>query len=201
MIHALHSEDTMVGIKRLFHRVLCIIAKPQGVVLPLCFAAIGLFQHSICRGQLPSANPADRSSIDTSEASEPAVSKSDILEWIDQLDAKKAAQRNQAERLLINAGLKVLEYLPDSRSDFSIEANERLQRVRSALLSVKASQQSKAIRIRLGKTKTLGEALEAISRESQVEFEHNADESLPIQSSNIPLSFWHAVDLVLDQTN
>ena len=68
-------------------------------------------------------------------------------------------------------------------------------------MGLKAKSQSEAIRIRLGDAKTLGEALEEISRQSEIEFEHSADDSLPFQASNAPLSFWHALDLVLDQTN
>ena len=139
---------------------------------------------------------------DDSTESEPVpVSKDDVLDWLDQLDARRASERTAAERALIEAGADALPYLPESRADFSIEASERLARVRAALMALKAKAQSKAIRIRLGDAKTLGDALETISRESQIEFEHNADESLPIQSSDAPLSFWHAVDLVLDQTD
>ncbi|WP_372894509.1 hypothetical protein [Stieleria sp.] len=131
----------------------------------------------------------------------PPVSKTDVLEWVDQLDARKASDRSAAEKALIEAGADALPYLPESRPEFSIEASERLSRVKAALMTLKAKTQSKAIRIRLGDVTTLGEALEVISRESEIEFEHSADESLPIQSSSAPLSFWHAVDLVLDQTN
>ncbi|MCO8120590.1 hypothetical protein NHH03_02480 [Stieleria sp. TO1_6] len=136
-------------------------------------------------------------------ADEPSesVSKDDVLEWVDQLDAAKASERSAAEQALIQAGLDALPYLPDDRAGFSIEATERLARVKSALMALKAKSQSKTIRIRLGEAKTLGDALEVISRESQIEFDHAADDSLPIQSSGVPLSFWHAVDLVLDQAN
>ncbi|MCC9603662.1 hypothetical protein LOC67_24195 [Stieleria sp. JC731] len=65
----------------------------------------------------------------------------------------------------------------------------------------KTKVQAKAIRIKLGNVKTLGDALEAISRETSVEFEHSTDESAPIQATAAPLSFWNAVDIVLDQAN
>lgn len=129
------------------------------------------------------------------------VSKSDVLEWVDQLDASKLSDRKDAEKALIAAGVEALEYLPDKKSGFSIEATERLARVNAALMSLKAKAQSSAIKIRLGNATTLGEALEIISRESGVEFEHGANESLPFQSAGAPLAFWHALDLVLDQTD
>ena len=61
--------------------------------------------------------------------------------------------------------------------------------------------QSAAISVRLDKVSTLGEALEAISRDSGIEFDHNANESMAIDPVATPLSFWHAVDYVLDQAD
>ncbi|MCG8650836.1 MAG: hypothetical protein MI861_13440, partial [Pirellulales bacterium] len=57
------------------------------------------------------------------------------------------------------------------------------------------------VTIDLSQVSTLGEALEAISRDSGIEFEHEADESVAITPVAAPLSFWHAVDLVLDQAS
>lgn len=130
-----------------------------------------------------------------------SVTRDQALRLINQLDANKASDRSAAEKALIAAGPDVLDYLPESPVGFSIEAMERLDRVRQAVTAMKAKRQSEAIRIRLGGTKFLGEALEAISRESGIEFQHNADASLPIQASAAPLSFWNAVDLVLDQAS
>lgn len=134
------------------------------------------------------------------QADRSPVSKSDVLEWVDQLDGNKLSERKAAEKSLIDAGPQALEFLPEKKIGFSIEATERLARVKVALTALKAQSQSSAMKIRLGNATTLGEALEIISRESNIEFEHNADESIPFQSAGAPLSFWHAVDLVLDQT-
>lgn len=127
------------------------------------------------------------------------VDQEEVEDLVDRLDARKAADRASAERTLIEMGAEALKYLPDSRSDFSIEASERLSRVRAALQAKKTATQAKPVRIVLGDAGTLGEALEIISRESEVEFEHNADESTPFQASSAPLSFWNALDSVLDQ--
>ena len=127
--------------------------------------------------------------------------KSDVLEWVDQLDAASLSKRKAAENSLIEAGPEALKFLPESKPDMSIEAAERLARVRKTLMSMRTKTQSAAITIRLDKVTTLGEALEAISRDSGVEFEHDADESVKIDSVAAPLSFWHAVDLVLDQAD
>ncbi len=125
--------------------------------------------------------------------------KSDILEWVDQLDAASLSKRKAAEKSLIAAGPEALEFLPEAKPGSSIEAAERLARVRKTLLSMRTESQSAAITVRLDEVSTLGEALEAISRDSGIEFEHNANESIAIESVSTPLSFWHALDLVLDQ--
>lgn len=135
-------------------------------------------------------------------AEDPSIDlKSDVLEWVDQLDAASLSKRKAAEKSLIQAGAKALEFLPESKSNFSIEAAERLARVRKTLVSMRTESQSAAITIRLDKISTFGEALEAISRDSGVEFEHNANESMAIDPVATPLSFWHALDLVLDQAD
>ncbi|WP_144057740.1 hypothetical protein [Novipirellula maiorica] len=129
--------------------------------------------------------------------------KSDVLEWVDELDASSLAKRQAAENALIQAGPDVLQYLPENKTGMSIEASERLTRVRKALFSLRTQNEveSLGISIRLGDAETVGEAFEAISRDSGIEFEFDGDESTPIQSVATPLPFWHAVDLVLDQAN
>lgn len=129
--------------------------------------------------------------------------KSDVLEWVDELDAPSLSKRKAAEQKLIEAGPAALEFLPESRAGVSIEAAERLARVRKALKSIrtKAETKSGVISIRLNNVSTLGEALEAISRDSGIEFECDADESLAVTPVDVPLTFWHAIDLVLDQTD
>jgi hypothetical protein len=126
-----------------------------------------------------------------------------VLEWVDELDAPGLSTRKAAEKALIEAGPDALQFLPETKAGFSIEAAERLARVRKALkaLRTESETRSDAIRIRLDQVTTLGDALEAISRDSGVEFEHQADESMAITPVETALSFWHALDLVLDQAN
>ncbi len=127
--------------------------------------------------------------------------KSDVLEWVDELDAPSLATRKAAEKSLIEAGPEALQFLPESVAGVSVEAAERLNRIRKALKDMRTESETRSgsISIRLDKVGTLGEALEAISRDSGIEFEHDGDQSLPISPVEAPLTFWHAVDLVLDQ--
>jgi hypothetical protein len=129
--------------------------------------------------------------------------KSDVLEWVDQLDAQSLADRKSAEKSLIDAGPDALGFLPESKAGISVEASERLGRVRKALEEKRTKTEAKteSVVIRLGDVSTLAEALEAISRDSGIEFEYEGDDSVAVEPVTTPLSFWHAVDLVLDQTN
>lgn len=133
----------------------------------------------------------------------PEELKSDVLQWVDELDAPSLSTRKAAEKALIQAGPAALEFLPETKAGVSIEAAQRLARVRKTLTAIRTETEtrSKSISIRLNDISTLGEALEAISRDSSIEFEHDTDESLAVTPVEAPLSFWHAIDLVLDQTN
>jgi hypothetical protein len=131
----------------------------------------------------------------------PTVNEDDVLDWIDDLDASSLAKRKSAEAALIEAGEPVLEFLPASDKDSSIEVAERIKRIREAIGKevAKAESQTQAIEIRLNEVSTVGEALDAISRDSGIEFETEMNLDQPVESVPAPLSFWHAVDLVLDQ--
>ncbi len=129
--------------------------------------------------------------------------KSDLLEWVDQLDAGSLADRKAAEKSLIEAGPDALPYLPESKAGISVEAAERLSRVRKTLESKRTKMETEEdkVVIDLKDVSNLDEALEAISRDSGIEFEYEGDKSVAVKSVSTPLSFWHAVDLVLDQSN
>ncbi len=148
--------------------------------------------HSLVFAQEPDAAQEVRSQAEL---------KSDVLQWVDELDASSLSKRRAAEKALVEAGPAALEFLPDEKLDVSAEAMERLSRVRAVLQSMRTEEETSAdsIEIRLDKVSTLRDALEAISLDSQVEFEHRADESTPVAPVKAPLPFWHAVDYVLDQ--
>lgn len=167
----------------------------RGLILLACWSP-GVFA-----ALSPRCNAQQPGGAEASGTESVPVDRTEVLRLLNQLDANRASERSAAEKALIALGPEALDHLPESPAGFSIEAVERLARVRQALMSLKARVQAKSISIRLGDVHTLGEALEAISRESAIEFDHRADESLPIQASATPLSFWNAVDLVLDQSN
>lgn len=59
----------------------------------------------------------------------------------------------------------------------------------------------RASEVRLQGVTTLGEALEAISLESGIQFRHRTEESTPVAAVEGPLTFWRSLDEVLDQTD
>ncbi len=132
--------------------------------------------------------------------SNPDTLRDDVLEWIDELDADAAAIRQAAERSLIEAGAETLSWLPEPDDPrLSPEAADRIRRIVEVLRKQQAAREVADIRIDLGDVSNLGEALEAISRDSGVEFECNSDRTQPVDPVATPLTFWHAIDLVLDQ--
>lgn len=132
-----------------------------------------------------------------------APSKDDVLDWVSDLDASSLSLRKQAEAKLVEAGPSILDWLPDETSSMTVEAKQRLASVREKLANLRTEAEVKQehASVRLDDVTNLGEALEAISRDSGIEFEHDADESTPVRSVKAPLPFWHAVDLVLDAAN
>lgn len=190
--------------------VLCIqVAVSQLVVTGVCAQGTS--------GNLPHSDVGDRDSEASenqdSEASESGTQaereaarrafKADVLEWIDELDSPTLRVRKEAERALVAAGPDALDYLPNEDAVVSIEKAERLERVRKALAAArtKAELNAKSKLIKLDKVTNLGDALDAISLASGIEFDHEADESMAVSPVAAPLAFWHAVDIVLDQVN
>ena len=139
--------------------------------------------------------------VESGDATESAIELDDVLDWIDELEAPEAAVRNQAEAKLIEAGAPVLQYLPEPYPGMPIEVRGRLERVRRTIRDTRAIRATgvDATQIRLASVKNLSQALEAISRDSGVEFQHSHDPFAPVKGSETPLPFWHALDLVLDQ--
>ncbi len=127
--------------------------------------------------------------------------RDDVLQWVDQLDAPTIAERQAAEQSLIEAGPAAITYLPKTNERMSAEAATRLEKVRKKLTDQKAAMDATAIVVRLGDATTVGEALEAISRDSGIEFEYRGDANQTFSPVEAPLGFWHAVDLVLDHAS
>lgn len=124
--------------------------------------------------------------------------QNDVRQWVRELDGASLAVRQKAEQQLIEAGPEALSLLPPSGQDLSAEAAIRLERVRSTLTAARTRAEAAALTIRLDQATTVAEALEAISRDSGIEFKYRGETQQPFPAVATPLTFWHAVDLVLD---
>jgi hypothetical protein len=134
------------------------------------------------------------------ETAPPAV-VAEVQRLVAELDAPQLARRNAAERQLIDMGQAIESLLPMDSADLGSELRMRLKRVRGQLKPLPIDEPAPVATndIRLGNARTLGAALEAISRDSGLEFKHPLDDNQPINPFDSPLPFWHAVDYVLDE--
>jgi hypothetical protein len=133
---------------------------------------------------------------------EAAALRAEVGRLVAELDAPQSARRNEAERRLGELGGKIADSLPPDTDDLTAETRLRLQRVRER---IKATANHESVApdagtVHLGGAKTLGAALEAISRDSRIEFDHPLDGETAVTPFSSPLPFWHALDFVLDES-
>lgn len=126
--------------------------------------------------------------------------------WIAELDSPTAQARRVAEQRLIESGPDAAEFVPLVLDHLSIDARQRLQRIQSRWKSMQTKDELETTVVSLQDVETLGDALEAISAASGIEFDTEAagpaiDLSRTIRPSPIPMGFWPAIDNVLDQTD
>lgn len=126
--------------------------------------------------------------------------------WISELDAPTAQARRSAEQSLIDAGPNATPFVPAVLDHLSIDAKQRLERIQTRWRSSKTQNELETTVVNLQEADTLGEALEAISAASGIEFDTKAagptmDRTRKIRPPALPLGFWPAIDNVLDQTN
>ena len=131
-----------------------------------------------------------------------AAIKTEVQRLVRELDAPQLARRNAAEQALQKIGDDALPFLPKPEEPSSPEVKQRLERLRTRIAKQSAGtkvEKQSTTDVRLGDAATLGEALEAISRDSGIEFEHMAKAETPITPFPSALPFWHAIDHVLDE--
>lgn len=174
-----------------------IIPAPRRFPLgPLVLAALSIAGTScgVARGQenSPAAGQSPRA------AAAPDELKDRVAVLVEALDGNRLAERQQAERELIEIGVAALPLLPEIDDRFSAEARQRLRRVRLALEELQAEAEAQPRMIRLPATATAAEALAAISEQSGVPLKAPPLDAAPLQLSGGPVPFWQALDLVLD---
>ena len=142
----------------------------------------------------------DASKTQSDDASK---TQSQVESLVLELDAPQLARRNAAEQAIFKLGSDALPFLPEDGTPLTPEVAQRLERVRTRIAKESAAAKVKKNvgDVRLGDAATVAKALEAISRDSGIEFDHSAEDETPIEPYSAALPFWHAVDYVLDQAD
>ena len=136
----------------------------------------------------------------TAEATKPDRDlRSDVRRLVRQLDADEAADRQAAEKALVELGPEIVSLLPPVTPRTSAEVKERLGRIRKTLETAAAEAVAKPTLITLQGKMTLVEALLAFEKQTNnlvVGYERrNAD--VEVNFDKTP--YWEALDQVLDQ--
>jgi len=130
----------------------------------------------------------------------------DVPVWVSELDGSTAQSRREAEQKLLDAGPGAAEYVPVILDHLSLDARERMQRIEDKWRQMKTKVEVETTTVKMQNARTLGEALDAISLASGVEFNLDAG-GLPIDLTQTvrppaaPMGFWQSIDRVLDQTD
>lgn len=159
--------------------------------------AYGQQQAIVVSGETQSDSPSsENSGLESSLADQVAL-------WVEALDAPTALERRSAEKALLDAGPEILQWLPSEDQNRSAEASERLSQIRSRLQLARPMQQviTQQDRVSLSGVTTWGAALESLGLDTGVTFIHPLSDSESIEPISANLTFWHALDLLLDQKN
>ncbi len=129
-----------------------------------------------------------------------------VRRLVRQLDARQLAERDAAEKALLELGPDVLELLPQGDQRVSAEVAQRVARIRSRLERAMAEAAGRASRVTLQGELTLREAAAKIEEQTGnrivlkipgVGPDEQAGPKLSLEVDDLP--FWQALDRVLDQ--
>ncbi len=126
-----------------------------------------------------------------------------VRQWVRQLDAPQATQRDAAEQGLLQMGPAALDILPDTATGLSAEAIHRLTRIRQQLQQRRSAATIQPSTVTLSTTATVPEVLEAIARQTEnpLSFpqwsETSRRQMIAVDFHQRP--FWSALDEVLQR--
>lgn len=131
----------------------------------------------------------------------------EVKALVAQLDAKELSQREAAEKALVALGPDVLSHLPATNNRTAAELRNRLARVRNVLGKLEAETATKPSLVTLSGEMPASEALAEISRQTGnklVDYRERfnqapADPKITVKLEKV--TFWEALDTVLDATN
>lgn len=180
--------------------------------------ALLIVLSGICWGQAEAAAVPDpampEAAVPEPAASEAAVADAEaaarlgleVRRLVRRLDADTLAEREAAERALIDLGPRALDQLPPVGSSASAEVKVRMDRVRQRLQEAAAQEAARGSRISLQGPMKLSQALAAIEQQSGnkiVDFrerfgQQQTDPTIETSFRDVP--FWEVLDALLDQS-
>jgi hypothetical protein len=138
----------------------------------------------------------------TAPATVPAGKLSgEVARLVEQLDDATRAQRDAAEKGLIELGPDVLPLLPPITPRTAAETKERLGRVRKALETVLSESNSQPTTVSLEGEMSLTAAMEALIQRTGNKVEGFDRREMQVQTGFDKTIFWSAMDQLLDQSN
>lgn len=136
------------------------------------------------------------------------VPREQVERLVRRLDAAQLAQREAAERELLDLGPGILDLLPGPAANVSAEVQQRLGRIRQVLKRRASESVAEASRVTLhAESLPLGKVLAEISRQTgNALHDHRARLGQPQEDPKVSVRFektpfWKALDEVLDQAN
>lgn len=132
------------------------------------------------------------------EAKQPELS-SQVRKLVRQLDADAQADRDAAEKALVELGPKALDYLPRITSRTPAEVKVRLGRVTRELEDALVKSTTKPTRVTLKGKMPLQAALAALEEQSGNRVVNVGDRDVEVEVDFEDVTYWEAVDQVLDQ--
>ena len=125
--------------------------------------------------------------------------KSQVRELVTQLDADERAEREEAEKLLVELGAEVLGLLPPVTPQTPAEVKERLGRVRKTLETANAEAISSPTVVTLKGEMSLSDALQSFEEQTgnRVSGHERLGGTVDVDFDKVP--YWQALDALLDQ--
>lgn len=130
------------------------------------------------------------------------ISLADVRKILRQLESDKAADRDAAEKRLIEIGPAIVAFLPEVNSSTSGEMKIRLERIRKQLQTTKIETFFEASLVTLSGKMPLSDALAAISKQTGNKVGFERAEATPTKEIELKADkqpFWEVLDDVMIQ--
>jgi len=141
--------------------------------------------------------------LSAASAAPDAAFRQEVPRLVRQLDSPQFAQREEAEKKLLEFGPRVLDLLPETGPQTPAEVRQRLARVRQQLQRTLAETAAEAALVTFQSAQSpAGQVLAAIGRQTGNKIiddrSASSDEPIAVRFDKTP--FWRALDEVLDKT-